>query len=76
MECSDLDKTNGKAICTWLPTLEQQNQQLYDFCFLAIDKYGRSTERRCVTLKIVKIQNDIHRRDINLAQNFSQIKIF
>ena len=26
----------------------------------AIDKYGRSTERRCITLRIVNVRNDIH----------------
>ena len=33
---------------------------IHDFCFLAIDKFGRDTERRCITLKIVNLRNDVH----------------
>ena len=60
MLCTPMDITDGRATCTWLPTLEQKKQMLHDFCFLAIDKYGRDTERRCITLKIVNVRDDIH----------------
>ena len=60
IECSKLDKKTGRAVCTWLPTEEQVKQRIFDFCFLAIDKYGRDTERRCITLKMVPIRNDVH----------------
>ena len=61
MECTDLDQTNGRASCIWTPTQEQREQRLHGFCFLAIDKLGRQTERRCVSLKIEDFIDDVFR---------------
>lgn len=60
MECTNLDRKTGRATCSWLPTEDQKKQTLHDFCFLAIDKFGRDTERRCITLKIIKARTDVH----------------
>jgi hypothetical protein len=38
---------------------------------LAIDKYGRDTNRRCVTLKLVATRNDVHSLLQLIAPNFA-----
>ena len=48
MKCTPVN-ANGEAACTFVPSAAQQGQAL-NFCFIADDAAGLSTERRCVTL--------------------------
>ena len=51
MTCTDLVTVDNetKAVCTWNPTSDQMGQ-VFNFCFMADDSVGMSTERRCVKL--------------------------
>ncbi|CAG5107082.1 Oidioi.mRNA.OKI2018_I69.chr1.g3137.t1.cds [Oikopleura dioica] len=59
MNCTDIDDTTGRASCTWTPTQKQREQKLHGFCFLAIDKFGRQSERRCITLTMSDYVEDV-----------------
>ena len=59
MICGNINKQTGQAVCNWTPSAEQRDLMLHSFCFMAFDKHGRSTERRCISLKIVDYINDI-----------------
>jgi len=50
MTCGAVD-SNGQASCTFSPSSTQQGQ-VFNFCFVADDAAGLSTERRCVSLNV------------------------
>ena len=50
MSCTPVNGL-GAATCSFIPTAAQQGQA-HNFCFLAEDAAGMTTERRCVTLTV------------------------
>jgi len=59
MICGSVDTQTGQVICNWTPSAEQRDMGVHSFCFMANDSLGRSSERRCVSLKIVDRVEDI-----------------
>ena len=51
MSCTSvvMNGLEGSAVCSWTPT-QDQNGQVFNFCFTADDSIGMSSERRCVKL--------------------------
>jgi len=76
MTCGSINKQTGQAVCKWTPTLEQREMMLHSFCFMAYDKHGRSTERRCITLKIVDTVNDIAQMLNTFAPQFGYRELY
>ena len=50
MTCGTVD-SDGQASCSFNPSSSQQGQ-VFNFCFMADDAAGLSTERRCVSLSV------------------------
>lgn len=51
MTCSSFD-SNGKATCTWYPTAAQAEQGEHPHCAVVYDRFGRASDRQCVTLRV------------------------
>ena len=47
---TDIDQT-GYVKCTWIPAADQYGQT-HNFCFIADDSAGLSSERRCISLNV------------------------
>ena len=76
MVCNDINRNTGQSVCNWTPSEEQREMMLHSFCFIAYDTHGRSTERRCITLKMVDHVNDIASMLNLLAPQFGYRELY
>ena len=51
MTCTPFN-SSGKAVCTWFPTVAQAAQGEHPHCAVVYDRYGRASDRQCVTLRV------------------------
>ncbi|CBY38616.1 unnamed protein product [Oikopleura dioica] len=51
MTCTPFN-SSGKAVCTWFPTVAQAAQGEHPHCVVVYDRYGRASDRQCVTLRV------------------------
>ncbi|CAG5104898.1 Oidioi.mRNA.OKI2018_I69.chr1.g1650.t1.cds [Oikopleura dioica] len=51
MTCTAFN-SDGKAVCTWLPTSQQATQGEHPHCVVAYDYFGRASDRQCITLRV------------------------
>lgn len=51
MTCTPFN-SSGKAVCTWFPTVAQAAQGEHPHCAIVYDRYGRASDRQCVTLRV------------------------
>ena len=51
MTCTAFN-SSGKAVCTWFPTAAQAAQGEHPHCVVVYDRFGRASDRQCVTLRV------------------------